>query len=126
MSIQIAARPLSLQVRSYQPYASAYGPASASPVASSSAYRSDLLTLERKPAPDPGDIPPPEAPGSFWNRGEVRIGLMMAGSATVGGAAGYLASKAAGASLAWGTGIGAAVGVVLPLAMVVWALKNWN
>ncbi|PIQ27068.1 hypothetical protein COW36_14310 [bacterium (Candidatus Blackallbacteria) CG17_big_fil_post_rev_8_21_14_2_50_48_46] len=110
----------------YQPYGQLALQRFSSP-APVSAYQMDTLTLPLKPTPDPGDIPPPEPSGSFWNRGEVRLGLLLAGSATVGGGAGYFISKAAGSSsLAMGTAIGATVGAALPVAMLIWALKNWN
>lgn len=96
------------------------------PGLASSVYYADRLNIESKPTPDPGDIPPPEAPGSIWNRADVRVGLMMAGTATVGGAVGYFASRAAGTSLALGTAVGATLGAALPIAMVVWALSRWG
>ncbi len=121
MSISIAAA-APVYRSGYQPYA-----ASQFQVAqTASVYRADSLTLEPKPTPDPNDIPPPEAPGSIWNRADVRVGLMMAGTATVGGGIGYFASRAAGSSLAWGTALGATIGAALPIALVIWGLSRWG
>jgi hypothetical protein len=122
MNISIASRSLASAPMAYQPYAPAYA-AQAVPVSN---YNADLLTLQPKPAPDPNDIPPPDAPGSIWSRADVRVGLMMAGTATAGGTVGYFASRAAGTSLAWGTALGATIGAALPIALVIWGLSRWG
>lgn len=121
MSLSIAAA-APVYSATYQPYSApqlqmASGPA---------VYRADVLNLEPKPAPDPNELPPPEAPGSIWSRADVRVGMMMAGTATVGGAVGYFASRAAGTSLALGTAAGATIGAALPIALVIWALSRWG
>ncbi len=125
MSLSVASSVPAVNYPAYPAYPSLMA-TQTTPNYASSVYYADRLNIEPKPVPDPGDIPPPEDPGSIWNRGDVRVGLMMAGTATVGGAIGYFASRAAGTSLAMGTAVGATLGAALPIAMVIWALSRWG
>lgn len=85
------------------------------------AFTSDVYQSE-KPVYDP-ELPPR---GSFWDRADVRVGAMMAASATVGGGLGGWIAKSAGRSVGGGVALGASLGVVLPVALVYWAMSQWD
>lgn len=75
-----------------------------------------------KPVYDPG-LPPR---GSFWDRSDVRVGAMMAASATVGGGIGGWIASSAGRSVGGGIALGATLGMALPIALVYWGLSQWG
>jgi hypothetical protein len=102
----------------YSPYAAVAQPVTlATPV---SAWSVDTVT---PPTTDPGYEPPPTP---FFSRPEVRVGMLLATTATAGGTAGYFVSRAAGTSLAWGAATGAVIGAALPIAALVWALRKMS
>lgn len=84
-------------------------------------FASDVYQSE-KPVYDP-ELPPR---GSFWDRADVRVGAMMAASATVGGGLGGWIAHSAGRSVGGGVALGASLGMVLPVALVYWAMSQWD
>ena len=86
-------------------------------------YKSDSLALEKLPPPTSPPVPQ-NPPKTNW--GTIgRLGLMMAGTSAVCGGIGYAIGNTAGRA-ALGAGIGAGVGAVLPIAMLIYALKNFT
>lgn len=84
-------------------------------------FSRDTYTSE-KPVYDPA-LPPR---GHFWDRSDVRVGAMMAASATVGGGLGGWIASSAGRSVGGGVALGATLGMALPLALVYWGLSQWD
>ncbi|PKL76493.1 MAG: hypothetical protein CVV27_09995 [Candidatus Melainabacteria bacterium HGW-Melainabacteria-1] len=111
-----------MQLNSVSAYHPAYqltAPVRATAMTSVSVYTYDKPEYQQPPE---GGVPA----GSIFDRGTVRLALMSAGTAAVGGTAGYFISKASGLSLRGGAIAGAVVGAALPLALVVWALHRWG
>lgn len=99
-----------------------YSPAriSLSPPSGIRTFVSDQY-LQTSPLPGPDTSNPP-----LFDQGPIRLALMTAGSAAVGGTAGYYVSQAAGWSVKGGAIGGALLGAVIPLALVAWAIHKLN
>ena len=117
-----------MQIQSLTHTATAYNayafspPQTYKPTASSpSAYGQDRLNFEQ-PTYDPA-LPPR---GNIWDRSDVRVGLIMAGSATVGAGVGYYVAQSAGLSIGLNMAMGAALGAALPIAAVYIGMSMWD
>jgi len=103
-----------------------------SPAPAQTSWRPDSyvssLTLNDAPIPKE-PLPPyaePPAPGKGELGTMLRLGGLLAGGAAIGGTAGFLAGKAFGFSTTAGAAVGAGLGFVAPIGMLIYALKTWN
>ncbi len=108
----------------YAAYAAPYrssNPHTMTPSVPRAAYAQDTLNFEQ-PTYDPA-LPPR---GSIWDRSDVRVGMMMAGTATVGAGVGYYVAQSTGLSIGLNMAAGAAIGAALPVALVYIGMSLWD